>query len=195
MMKRSDLNDGELWQAIKNDDSHAFSILYDRYWVRLYKTAFYLTRDKEISEDILHDVFINIWKRRFLLSVNSFNEYLLTAVRYQVYNRRRSDKLSLVSIADYTNNDGAYVLNEAEQKQHIADLSKEIEQYTNQLPKRCQEIFLLSVNAQLSTEEIADRLQISKRTVENQIAYARNFLRSVLKHNALFLAIYLAMTK
>ena len=84
------VSDSELWLAVRNDDEHAFSVLFDRYWVRLHKTAFRYLKDPENSEEAVHDVFLSIWNRRRELEIESVPNFLLTAIRYQVYNRMRA---------------------------------------------------------------------------------------------------------
>jgi RNA polymerase sigma-70 factor (family 1) len=178
----SSLSDAELWTAIRMDNAHALNLLFDRYWARLYKTAYNLTHDTEVSKEIVHDVFLNIWKRRNLLHINSFPHFLLTAIRYQYYNRMRAAQSPIVWVPDYAYHDTVTLRNEAEIRQEEMELTLALKQYLIPLPKRCQEIFLLSRNDHLTNEEIADQLHISKRTVENQITYALKYLRSTLKN-------------
>jgi len=178
----SSLSDAELWTAIRMDNAHALNLLFDRYWARLFKTAYNLTHDAEVSKEIVHDVFINIWKRRNLLHISSFPHFLLTAIRYQYYNRMRAAKSPIVWVPDYEYHDTVTLRNEAEIRQDESEFILTLKQYLIPLPKRCQEIFLLSRNDHLTNEEIADQLNISKRTVENQITYALKYLRSVIKN-------------
>ncbi|HMI03571.1 MAG TPA: sigma-70 family RNA polymerase sigma factor [Pedobacter sp.] len=186
-MSFSEISDVELWSAIQLDDENAFRLLFDRYWTRLYKTAFRLTKDMETSKEIVHDIFINIWDRRHVLSINSIPKFLLTSVRYQYYNRTRAAKSPIVLTADYNLLDQTSTLNEAETRQAEYDIVCSLKQQLVNLPKRCQEIFLMSRVDNLTNEEIAEQLHISKRTVENQITHALKHLRNTLEdHSVLF---------
>jgi RNA polymerase sigma-70 factor (family 1) len=181
-MPFSNLTDPELWSAIQLDDKIAFRMLFDRYWARLYKTGFKLTRDHEVSREIVHDIFINIWDRRHTLSIGSVPSYLLTAVRYQYYNRARAARSPLVFTTDYNLLDHATTLNEAELRSSEQDMVITLKELLVSLPKRCQEIFLMSRIDSLTNDEIAVKLNISKRTVENQITHALKHIRNSM-HN------------
>lgn len=180
-MFKAPLSDVELWNAIRCNDEMAFTALFDRYWVRLYKTAVRYLKDHEAGEEVVHDVFLNIWERRHQLEIESFPNFLLTAIRYQVYNRMRSAKprIILTSTGIELNE---LDHNKGENRIKDQELQQELNQYLDQLPKRCQEIFYMSRVNQLSNQEIAGRLGISKRTVENQITVALKHLRVSLKN-------------
>lgn len=181
-------NDVLLWNAIRNDDVVAFSALFNRYWQRLYYAAYNYSHDRELSEEVVHDVFLSIWTRRHALEIEIFENFLVKAVRYQIYNRSRAVKLAVV----YTdtnafeqqvteNNKGAEHIEEQE-------LEDALLKHLSLLPLRCQTIFKMSKLERLTNQEIALALGISKRSVENQLALALKHLRIVFK-NSLILAI------
>ncbi len=186
-MRKALFNDDELWSAVCKDDEMAFRQLFDRYWVRLYNTANNYLKDRETSEEVVHDVFLNIWNRRQELEINSFPNFLLTATRYQVYNRMRAAKPPVVYIADDIEMTASFDSNLAESKISEQELHQELLGYIGQLPKRCLEIFYMSRFDHLSNQEIATNLGISKRTVENQITAALKHLRDALKYAPLVL--------
>jgi len=180
-MHNSPITDPELWLAIRNDDEQAFAMLFDRYWVRLYKTALRYLKDRENSEETVHDVFLNIWDRRHQLEIESIPNFLLTAIRYQVYNRMRAAKPPLTLLLNDLEMDNLLDYNQGDHRIKNQELLRELNHYLEKLPKRCQEIFYMSRMDNLSNQEIAGRLGISKRTVENQITKALKHLRSCLK--------------
>src|ERR1700754_152585 len=171
-MHNAPINDAELWLAICNDDEQAFAMLFDRYWVRLYKTAHRYLKDRENSEETVHDVFLNIWDRRHHLEIGSIPSFLLTAIRYQVYNRMRAAKPPLTIVLNDLETDNLPDYNQSDHRIKNQELLLELNHYLEKLPKRCQEIFYMSRMDNLSNQEIAGRLGISKRTVENQITKA-----------------------
>jgi len=180
------LSDADLWTNIRKDDLHAYNTLFDRYWVRLYKSAYNLTHDQETSKEIVHDIFLNIWKRRNELQIESFPQFLLTAIRYQFYNRNRAAKSPLSLIPDYEMHDTLAQQNEGELRLDYNDFEHTLKNHLGVLPNRCQEIFVMSRIQNISNDEIAENLRISKRTVENQITHALKHLRGVLKCLMLF---------
>lgn len=190
-MFQTQITDVELWSAIRNNDELAFNELFKRYWIRLYNTAYRYLKDRELSEEVVHDVFLNLWHRREGLEINAFSSFILTAIRYQIYNRLRAAKSTLIYGTDLidgnthstTFNTGEYAIEEHE-------LHQEMNEYLKKLPKRCQEIFFLSRIDNLTNAEIAIRLGISKRTVENQLTVALKHLRICFKHMATIIILF-----
>ncbi len=189
-MHNSQINDPELWFAIRNDDEQAFAILFDRYWVRLYNTALRYLKDRENSEETVHDVFLNIWDRRHQLEIESIPNFLLSAIRYQVYNRMRAVKPPLTLVLNDWEMDNLPDYNQGDHRIKNQELLQELNHYLEKLPKRCQEIFYMSRMDNLSNQEIAGRLGISKRTVENQITRALKHLRGCLKQLSTILCLW-----
>ncbi len=183
-------NDGYLWQLVQQDNEPAFTVLYKRYWATLFTTAFSYLKDRTICTDIVHDIFISIWKRRHQLEIISFHHYLTNAARYKVYKLLRTGGKSKPRYVHSFEDDATGILsNNAEDKFAYQDLEKKLDHHLNKLPKRCREIFVLSRKEYFTNEEISQRLQISKRTVENQITYALQQLRLVLGNLIMILII------
>ena len=195
--KKSSINsitrtDQELWFAIQTEDCQSsFALLFDKYWSLLFRTAFTYLKDKEQSEEITHDIFFNIWNKRHQLQITAFPAYLHAAARYHVYKYLRAkeksylqftDDLSVISTETNTNT--------AIDKLESEELDSTLRNILSKLPKRCQEIFIMSRFENLKNEEIASRLQISQRTVENQITIALRHIRQHL-HKAIVALIVL----
>ena len=175
----SDIN---LWNAIRNDDEAAFTVLFNRYWELLYNTSYRYTRDHEVSEEVVLDIFFNIWSRRKRLVITSFQNFFLKAVRYQIHNRGHAPKLSIAVVDDRVIENFAWEGNKGETRIRESELDEELHSYLHQLPERCQEIFQMSRIENMSNQEISIKLGISKRSVENQIALALKHLRLCFKH-------------
>lgn len=190
-MFQTKISDLQLWASIRQDDESAFNELFRRYWIRLYKTAYQYLKDKETSEEVVHDVFLNIWDRRSELEIITFSGYMLTAIRYQIYNRMRAVKSPLTYDDESIEARNVSASNTVEAKIEEQELRQQIYNYLQALPKRCQEIFCMSRLEQLTNQEIAMRLGISKRTVENQITVALKHLRGCLKHLASIAILFL----
>ncbi|WP_295675557.1 RNA polymerase sigma-70 factor [uncultured Mucilaginibacter sp.] len=185
-MPNNTLTDKQLWMEIVDDDFRAFNVFFKRYWKKLYMVAFKILKDKDVCEEIIEDVFIYLWNKRKDLVIESFPQYLSSATRYKVYNYLRSAKASpLVYDEDADEKIDAFCLNLGEEHIRQDELYQQLHSYLNLLPRRCKEIFIMSRLEQLSNEEIADRLLISKRTVENQVTVALKHLRLSLKDSAL----------
>lgn len=176
--------DADIWLAVRNEDKTAFNLLFNRYWGRLYNTALSLLNDKEASEEIVHDVFLNIWLKRNTLEIADFSNYIISATRYHIYRELKTKKATQELPVEYS---GSFTSNYAEEKLSEQTLREQLSFYLSALPKRCKEIFLLSRQENLSNQEIANKLNISKRSVENQITHALQYLRVNLKNLFLLL--------
>ncbi|MXV16516.1 sigma-70 family RNA polymerase sigma factor [Pedobacter sp. HMF7056] len=182
------MNDAELWTLIISDDYRAFTVLFERHWLRLYKTALRYTKDHAACDEVVHDLFVNIWEKRKHLVVLDFERYLVAATRYQVYTYLKRCKRSALEYREDVSllkqSITLSAINTGQEKMLYHDLESAIDDKLKLLPKRCQEIFFLSRKEHLSNKEIAERLSISKRSVENQITVALKYLRVCLKNTA-----------
>jgi RNA polymerase sigma-70 factor (family 1) len=167
------LCDSELLELMKQGDHKAFELIYNRYAARLYCSAYNLLRDKTICEDLVQELFVSLWIKRNHLKINTLKSYLYAAIRNSVLMVVRSGRghldLSLAKELAQTYTTDHQVI------------EKEITSLLNQsiasLPEKCRQIFFLSRKEQLSNKEIASQLNISAKTVENQITIAIRRLR------------------
>jgi len=91
-----DFSDEQLIFLLKEGDERAITEIYRRYWRKLLRIAYNLTKDKSSSEEIVQEVLIKLWDRRAELQIDSLQRYLATAIKYTVLNfiyreRRRSE--------------------------------------------------------------------------------------------------------
>lgn len=182
-MSYSTYTDAQLWDAIRNNDKKAFDMLFDRHWPVLFTTAWQFTKDREICADITHDIFLNLWLNRHRLEIISVPHYLKAAARYHVYKKLRHTRTVNLYYTDQleTVPEKELKANAGEEKLRYLELEDTLNLHLSNLPKRCREIFTLSRREHLSNDEIANRLGISKRTVENQLTHALHYLRISLK--------------
>ncbi|RYU92136.1 RNA polymerase sigma-70 factor [Mucilaginibacter terrigena] len=166
--------DAELLAMLRGDDRKAFEMLYQKYSARVYQAAYNLFRDKVICEDLVQELFIDLWTKRNKLNISSLEWYLKVAIKNRVlmYLRTQRATLDLSAIATLTEKyttDSRLIQN---------DISTILENNVERLPEKCRQIFTLSRKEYLSNKEIASRLNISTKTVENQITIALRHLRT-----------------
>ena len=149
-----------------------------------------------MAMEITHDIFLNIWNKRDKLHINSFKSYVVTASSYHSIRKSQQTKaVPLSYIGDYANDDNftfttqLWENNSAEDKITENELNLDISAQLEGLPKRCREIYVLSRQENLSITEISSKLNISKRTVENQLTVALKHLRTYLKHPSVLILI------
>lgn len=168
-------SDDQLISMLRQDDGHAFELIYQQYAAKLYSAAYNLLRNREACEDIVQDLFAELWLKRHQLYISSLQGYLKVSIRNRVLMHMRSKKITLCDeVIDML----AEKYQEADTPLLHKDLSQALEVNMNRLPEKCRQIFSMSRMQQLSNKEIAELLHISTKTVENQITIALRYLRS-----------------
>jgi RNA polymerase sigma-70 factor (family 1) len=178
----------ELIRLVKESDAKAFEVLYYKYVPRLSSFInFYF--GKNIShEETIQDAFLKIWEKRALLDESkSFNAYLMEIAKNLVYNSYR-DKLQEEKYKQFQNGMSKGV-NNIEDYIYHKELQVQIEKGMEILPPMQKEIFIMSRQEGLSHDEIAQRLNISKRTVEHQIYRTLKILKQITLDKKLYLTI------
>ncbi|ALJ05371.1 RNA polymerase subunit sigma-24 [Pseudalgibacter alginicilyticus] len=164
----------ELAKHIANSDEVAFSRLYNRLWEKLYVFAQSIIMDENDAKDIIQEVWLDYWKRRNEICTDFIEAYLYQAVRYKTYNVLRDAKFNKVQleVSNEVLTDSIVELNH-----DLEETNLRLNSYITKLPTRCREIFTLSRYEGFNNEEIAHKVGVSKRTVENQISIALNLIR------------------
>jgi RNA polymerase sigma-70 factor (family 1) len=138
-------------------------------------------RDKDVCEEIIQETFFSLWNKRENLQItHTLKAYLFTAVKFQTINYMRSEKVKRDYASSYASFTNTTFDNSNEEHIHLSDLSNLIENEVSKLPEKCQQIFRLSRNDHQSIKNIADLMNISHKTVENQLTKALRQLRSSL---------------
>jgi RNA polymerase sigma-70 factor (family 1) len=166
--------DVELLALLRLDDRKAFEMLYNKYSPKIYHVAYNLFRDKTICEDLVQELFIDLWMKRNNLNISSLEWYLKVAIKNRVlmYIRTQKATLDLSAIAMLTEKYAT------DSKLLQNDISTILETNVERLPEKCRQIFTLSRKEYLTNKEIASRLNISIKTVENQMTIALRYLRA-----------------
>lgn len=169
--------DEKLLEQVRAGDCAAFNVIYAKYWSKLYMAAFNILRDRQASEDIVQEVLVSLWLRRGSLEVGSLSTYLYASVRYQVFKVVRSGKVRESLFCEV---EAPSVDNQGESSLTQQDINRLLDQGVSSLPEKCRQVFLLSRKEHLATKEIAQRLGLAPKTVENQLTIAFRRLRAVL---------------
>lgn len=164
---------------LSNDDDLAFSEIYNRYWKKLVAIAYNRIKDIQQTEDIVQDVFVGLWKNRHESTINSLENYLATAVKYNVFNKikniekakkfQKSNQLTLVFDS------------QIEATLHYKKILETVATEIELLPEKCRLVFKYSRMNNLPVKEIASIMNISPKTVENQLNKAIKRLKPIMK--------------
>ncbi|EHQ25225.1 RNA polymerase sigma factor [Mucilaginibacter paludis] len=170
-----------LLAGVANGDQGAFSELYHLFYPSLLQHVILKVNDESVAEDILHDLFLSLWRsRERIQEIESLPAYLYTSSRYLIFEHLKKSSMSVRhnNLADLDIRSDEQPLEDRLYYRYLLDMvNKEIES----LPEKCRQIFKLSREEYKSNREIAEYMQISESTVENQIHKALKRIRIVTK--------------
>ena len=172
----------DLLAEVAMGNQRAFSDLYNLFYPSLLQHVILKVNEVAVAEDILHDLFLSLWKgRERIQQIESLPAYLYTSCRYLVFEHLKKAALADMheNVAELEIGSDEQLMDERLYYRYLLDMvNKEIEN----LPKKCREIFKLSREAYKTNKEIAEYLDISESTVENQIREALKRIRLATKH-------------
>ncbi|MBI66025.1 MAG: hypothetical protein CMG64_07010 [Candidatus Marinimicrobia bacterium] len=172
-----------LLQKVKNSDKKAFHQLFSDYHDMLFRFVIYRVQDRDIAEDITQETFLRIWKNRSSLipkkSFFSLIARISTNLCYDYFRHMEVRNRHKEQIPQF----GKSHFDDPEAVNQANILQDEIQKIVNtKLPDKCKSIFILSRVEGQSNPEIAKTLNLSIRTVENQIYRALKILKKNLKN-------------
>ncbi len=180
--------DTQLVKLLKEHSSFAFQLLLDRYSPRIYRFAMCYLKNRQEAEEIVQEVFLKIWKIREQLSPEKpFDSFLFTIAKNGILNTIRKAKAQQA----YLNYAALYPEKNIfiDQELDFRELEKICQQAADRLAPKRKAIYRLSREEHLSNAEIAARLDISVKTVENQMTSALSEIRRALRSRG-FLSIF-----
>ncbi|QBQ40644.1 RNA polymerase sigma factor [Sphingobacterium psychroaquaticum] len=180
-MQQDDSNtDQQLFELLKTSDKAAFMAIYNRYREPLYLFACNLVKNEDLAADLVQDIMLRLWEKRETTALHSTLEsYLFSAIRYRFFDWIDRQKVR----QDYIDRFQTF-LDQSHWQTDNAIAEREVMQIVNdqidKLPQKMRIVFLMHYKDHLNADEIADQLQISKKTVQNQINNANQQLRKQL---------------
>lgn len=177
-------SDDLLRQMLRQDSERAIETLFRMHYAYLCQAVHKIIPDPALSEDLVQDVFFELWRKREALLINvSIRAYLRRAAINKALNYIRDQKIK--QTGDYPTDDLALAAHDpaddAAQVLEYQELQQQIDAAIDQLPERCRLVFVLSRFEAFSNQDIAEELGISVKTVENQMTKAIQRLRVALK--------------
>lgn len=172
--------DSNIFWKVKNGDEEAFNIIYHSFYSQLCFFCDSYVKDMDLSRSLVQQVYVDIWIKREKIRIsNSIKSYLYNAVKNKAIDHLRQLKNNLPISPEIEN------LQSLPFKDHVQESETlgQINQAINALPYKCREIFLLCKFEGLKYKEIAQKLNISIKTVEMQMGIALKKLRNKLTDN------------
>lgn len=153
----------------------AFDILYDKYFKQVYNAAYKRLNNAHHADDIAQEVFVQLWIRGSKTPIDNLPAYLFTLVKNNIFKflEKESKYAELPDVANQTEDP----LHRADAVLLYQEFLDSFDQLIESLSPQQQVIFRMRFEEDLSSAEIAERLQISPKTVRNQLGKALSKLR------------------
>lgn len=163
-----------LLKNISRGDHDSFKTLYEQYYNRLFAFARYYVRQPEIAEDVVSEVFFDLWKRKEAASsIGCFDAFIYRAIKNKCLNQINSGYNRYTNlIENYSDLNFQVELITPDHVTSSNELNRAIQNAIANLPERCRLILKMVKEDNLKYNQIAEILDISPKTVENQVGIA-----------------------
>jgi RNA polymerase sigma-70 factor (family 1) len=166
-----------LINRLRKGEEVAYEMLFKEYYKVLTIFANKYIRDIETSKELVQELFVHLFERRESLDINSsLKSYLFRSVHNRCINYINARKIR-EKYAEHVSNTREIAQNSLDEEVNVSELEHALYKAIGELPPKCRTIFKLNRFEGLSNIEIADKLTLSKRTVETQISKALKILR------------------
>jgi RNA polymerase sigma-70 factor, ECF subfamily len=187
-----DLLEQQVLAVLKEGRESAFEMLFKTYYQPLCNYAYSFLNDKDEAEEVVQTAFITVWDKRQTIEIQtSIKSYLYRMVRNACLNVIKHEKIKQQHVA-YEMAGGEPSHEGVSQSVISSELEQKIYEAMKALPEQCRLVFQLSRFEELRYAEIATQLNISVKTVENQMGKALKIMREQLKE---FLPLFLIFMK
>jgi len=182
-------DDTELLFRLSEGSKPAFDILYNRHWKQVFNAAYKRLNDEQQAQDIAQDVFVQLWIRGTKSPIENLGAYLQISARNGVFKHfEKQGKLSV--LPETVVQDVADEHDRADSGMLHQEFLKAFNELVDTLPTQQRIIFKMRFEEDLSSQQIADQLNISPKTVRNQLGKALATLRTSLLVVQLLFMIY-----
>lgn len=176
-----ELTQEQLIDTLKAGDINAFEMLFRTYYQPLCNYAYTFVQDRDEAEEIVQNTFLNVWEKRDSLSIHTgVKPYLYAMVRNACLNVIKHEKVKQQHVAMELVM-GEKSADSVTRSFVAAELETRIYKAMDKLPEQCRLVFKLSRFEELKYAEIAEQLNISIKTVENQMGKALKIMRDQLR--------------
>lgn len=177
------------WKKIQKGDIKTFEKLYNKHFHKLLTYAFRILKDEFLSEEVVQDVFLKIWQKRDSIKINgSISGYLYSAthnfaINAAIQQKTNKNKVNqIVSEEIWRQIQNSFVVTDHVSKNiEEEEIESKVRSIIETLPKQCKTVFKLSRFENLTNEEIAEKLNISKHTVRAHLYHALEKITKILE--------------
>lgn len=172
--------DAALLDAMREDQEQAFTEIYKRYCYRIFTVAYRKLKNCEVAEELVQDLFADLWTRRSSNQIQQLENYLFTAIRYRIINYIKAQQVKS-GYELYCRLSASEADTDTEKSLAHNDLSDALLTSMRKLPEKSREIFQLSRLEHYSVSEISVRVKLSEKSVEYHLTKSLKLLRTYLR--------------
>lgn len=179
-MSYQSFSNEQLVEFLQKGNAAAFAEIYQRHWQKMYSVAYHALGNKQEAEEIVQDVFVNIWSRFTELDIRNLSVYLVVAVKHRSTNFIKT-QINFRKYQEYQ------IFQEIQQNYatddviNFTDLATAVEEAMKILPEKSAEIFKQSRFENQSVKDIAQAFDLSEKAVEYHLTKSVKILREHLK--------------
>lgn len=179
-------SDQTILEALSTGCKNAFNSLYDQHWDIVFSTVYKLSGDKELAKDITQEVFMSIWERKEKLIIRNIQAYLKMSARNQFLNSIKREKryCSIPNLIIETEKSDSF----SDHKVLVDELKDAYESVISQLTSSQQIIYKMRYQEGMATQQIAEKLNVSQKTIQNQLSRSLVRLRKSFPYLLIFFA-------
>lgn len=188
-MKENDRKAEEIiLESLKSGDESSFKIVYNQYWEKLYVVAFTRIKNSVGAEEVVQNVFVQLWCKKKSLEINNLSAYLAAMTRYEVYKYLARESKMKQREEVWTSKTYSYVTPFSSLENKL--LLEFIRDLANELPEKCRLVFVENKLEDKSLKDVAHAMNISQKTAEAHLTKALHFIRIQL-HNHLDVVLWI----
>jgi RNA polymerase sigma-70 factor (ECF subfamily) len=175
----------EILDALRNGDHKAFEVVFITYFKKIKLFIFGYIKSVEDAEELAEDLFVTLWTKRQSIDISkSFSAFMHTMARNAAINFLERKYIHQIYLSNATFQE---LTSTAEDDMIAKELGLQIDEVVDSMPAQRKQIYNLSRNEGLSNEEIALRLNTTKRNVESQLSLALKEIRKTISLFFLFI--------
>ena len=180
------ISDAELARKINSGKKEAYKELFDRYAPRIYQFSLSYLKNSADAEELVQDVFLKIWEKRETLDQSkNIKAFIFKVAINTIYDFIRHKNIES-AFNDFASVNFESSANSTWQTVIFDEMQENLQKLVAQLPEQQQKIFKMNKEDGLTSDEIAEQLNLSKRTVENHLYRAVSFLKDHFKNDSMF---------
>lgn len=176
-----------LLERLKMGDLDAFNVIYERYWSVLVNESFKRLNNMALCEEVVQDVFIDLWQQRAVRDIQNLEAYLRTCMKFKVFEVYKKNRRTKSMLEENLSLMQKHEISEYDQYAE-KDLKSLIEEWIAHLPQKRKEIFKMRYLDELSTKEISEMTESSQNTIQNHLGISIAKLRKlIIQHFLVFI--------